>query len=109
MIQDSSVNQRKNKYFFNNHILVNRYAMISKDLHLKTTNMFDREREGIVKFMICCNITKSTKESHLKSKIMIQRSHETDERKNTSTVMNVPASSFSVQFRKQVRIKVLDR
>ena len=72
--------------------------------------MFDREREEIIKFMIYCNITRRFDAFHPKSNEEVLRSQTIDDRKNLTTDTNVGAfSSISVQFRKKVKIHVLDR
>ena len=77
---------------------------------MKTSNMFDREREEIIKFMIYCNITKKFDAFHPKSNEEVLQSQAIDDKRNLTTDTNVGSSlSISVQFRKQVKIHVLDR
>ena len=74
---------------------------------MKTTNMFDREREEVIKFMIYCNVTKSNGPMHSPSVQQLQR---LGNKTTTISGKNAdPSHSYSVQFRKQVRIHVLDR
>ena len=72
--------------------------------------MFDREREEIIKFMIYCNVTKTFDAFHPKSNEEVMRSQTIDDSKNLTSDTNVGASSpISVQFRKKVKVHVLDR
>ena len=74
---------------------------------MKTTHMFDREREEVIKFMIYCNVTKSNGPMNSRSVQHLQRLGNKTE--IISTTNAGPSHSYSVQFRKQVRIHVLDR
>lgn len=74
---------------------------------MRTTNMFDREREEVIKFMIYCNVTKSTGPLNSRSVLHLQRRD--NETQTISTTNAGTSHSYSVQFRKQVRIHVLDR
>ena len=69
--------------------------------------MFDREREEVIKFMIYCNVTKSKGPTNSQSVLHLQRLG--NETKTISTTNAGPSHFYSVQFRKQVRIHVLDR
>ena len=88
-------------------ISVERYATISKELNMKTTHMFDREREKVIKFMIYCNVTTSNGTMDSRSVQHLQRLG--NKTKIMSSTNAGPSHSYSVQFRKQVRIHVLDR
>ena len=69
--------------------------------------MLDREREEVIKFMMCCNVTKINGAIYNQSIDFHQKfGNETNGILETNVK---PSSLFSVQFRKQVKIRVLDR
>ena len=85
-----------------------RYASISKELEIRTTNMFDREREAEIKFMIGCSI-KILNRNYTNSQENITDGVVSSNDPGASGGKNFSLISSSAQFRKQVVIQVLDR
>ena len=69
--------------------------------------MFDREREEVIRFMIYCNVTKSN--GPMNSRLVQQLQRLGNKTETISGTNAGPSYSYSVQFRKQVKIHVLDR
>ena len=78
-------------------------------MNIRTTNMLDRERDGRIKFMIWCNITKMdvnyitflqnvTNSSLVGRKLL-----------NPPNVRKPSLLPSFAQFRKKVQIEILDR
>ena len=78
-------------------------------MNIRTTNMLDRERDGRIKFMIWCNITK------MDVNYITFLQNVTNSSLVGTTLLNPPnvrkqslLPSFA-QFRKKVQIEILDR
>ena len=90
--------------------LAHHYATISSDgEHIVTTSLLDREREAHINLLLVCNITilkNESANSHNNGKAPMIISTDIHSTNNGSPHSVQP---FLSQFRKQVKIQVVDR